>query len=107
MHHLQLYPNPSWAAGPAPRHLQHSAAGCTVQRSTTAAAAVAARQNRPTRGKPPRASITPPSAAPPTAPSWLLTARSPVAVAGDGPATSSNSTAITVQAKDDKPVAPP
>ena len=55
---------------------------------STAASAAVTRQNIPTNGKLPRASITPPSEAPPTAPSWLLTAKSPVAVARDWPASS-------------------
>src|SRR5215510_4249320 len=70
-----------------------------LARITPAAITAVTRQNSPTHGKPPRASITPPSEAPPTTPSWLLTAKSPVAVARDGPASSVSSTAVTGQDK--------
>ena len=83
-----------------------STAFCTLEWITTAAVAAVARQNRPTKGKLPRDGITPPREAPPTAPSWLLTAKSPVAVARDWPASSVNSTAVTGQIKGNKPATP-
>src|SRR5262245_9274377 len=53
------------------------------------------RQKRPTCGKPPNASISPPSDAPPNTPSWLLTANNPVAVVREFPASSSNNVGVT------------
>src|SRR5262245_20248144 len=53
------------------------------------------RQKRPTCGKPPNASISPPSEAPPHTPIWLLTANNPVAVVREFPASSSNNVGVT------------
>src|SRR5262245_65053420 len=55
---------------------------------TNAATTAAPRKNTPTSAKPPKAKTTPPTEAPVLAPSWLLVANIPLAVARDSPASS-------------------
>jgi len=62
---------------------------------TNAAATAAPKQNSPTSEKPPKAKTTPPTEAPIMAPSWLLVANIPLAVARDSPASSAISAQVT------------
>src|SRR5215470_1520826 len=73
----------------------NAAESLTLHWITTAAMTDTARQKRPTPGNPPHASISPPSAAPPNTPSWLLMVNNPVAVVCAFPASSSNNVGVT------------
>src|SRR5215831_8585603 len=73
----------------------NAAESLTLSWITTAAMTDTPRQESPTHGNPPNASIRPPSDAPPNTPSWLLKVNNPVAVVHELPASSSNNVGVT------------